>query len=286
MHQESKRIQKFKGELIKDLPFFPNDKKTKKELEVQHLDELLFNYIHWAIRRPPPRPRRVIIAPEVTNDVRWKILSASIKAFLKKVSNGDDLTPHLSKTTRKGYTPPNRIAAGDAGKWDDKDFLLNTRGFHHFHLGQSIGSNDMVERTDDVLFAFVDRNVFHAVGIFDHNVFEAPDQNRNSCERERMWQIHEKHVTKGMKPGTVYMANPITLSGHPVFIHNLKRRYAQAIYDIDPQLDDKAYVSDLYQKANMKMVKEGKLEWCLMRMDLGLYNKDANCFFRLMEWPF
>ena len=28
----------------------------------------------------------------------------------------------------------------------------------------------------------------------------------------------------------------------------------------------------------MKMVKEGKLEWCLMRMDLGLYNKDVDVF--------
>ncbi len=43
--EESKRIQKFKSEIIKDLPFFPNTKEVKEELEAQSLNGIIIYYI-------------------------------------------------------------------------------------------------------------------------------------------------------------------------------------------------------------------------------------------------
>jgi hypothetical protein len=284
--KESNRIQKFKSEVIKDLPFFPNTKEVKEELEAQSLNALLFNYIHWSLRKPPPRPRQAIIAAEVVSDTRWQAVSDDISVFLEKVKAGEDLSPYLSKTIQRGYTPIERIKNGDAESWDDKDFLLNTKGFHHFHLGQSIENDGMATRTKDVLFAFVTREQFHAVGIFDHSVFENDVSGSMSEERKRMWRIHEAHVTQGMKPGAVYISNPITTSGHPLLVHSIKNLYAEAIYQIDPKIDDNDWVHKLFEDAQISLPKKTKLEWSLMRMDLGLYNKETDCFFRIKDWPF
>tara|TARA_Y100001001_G_C7943767_1_gene286571 strand:- start:195 stop:1058 length:864 start_codon:yes stop_codon:yes gene_type:complete len=283
---ESKRIQKFKAEIIKDLPFFPNTREVKQELESQSLNALLFNYIHWALRKPPPRPRDTIIGAEVVSDHRWQSLSGDIQNFLQKVKAGEDLAPYLSKTVSRGYTSINRVKSGDADRWDDKDFLLNTKGFHHFHLGQSIESDGMAARTNDVLFAFVTRDTFHAVAIFDHSVFDFTDNEDLSAERARMWKIHERHVTQGMAPGTVYVSNPITTSGHPLFVHDIKNKYAEAIYQLDPKLNDDKWIQKLYEDCKISVPKKTKLEWSLMRMDLGLYNKEADCFFKIKDWPF
>lgn len=285
VHKESKRIQKLKSEIIKDLPFFPNTKEVKEELESQSLNALLFNYIHWSLRKPPPRSRQTIIAAKVVSDPRWQSLSGDISVFLEKVKRGEDLSPYLSKTIQRGYTPIERIKNGDAEGWDDKDFLLNTKGFHRFHLGQSIESDGMATRTKDVLFAFVTREKFHAVGIFDHSVFESDGSGSMSEERKRMWRIHEAHVTQGMKPGSVYISNPITTSGHPLIIHSIKNFYAEAIYQIDPKIDDNDWVHKLFEDANISLPKKTKLDWSLMNMDLGLYSKEADCFFRIRDWP-
>lgn len=44
--EESKKIKNLKSQLIKELPFFPNTKETREELESQDLNDLLINYIH------------------------------------------------------------------------------------------------------------------------------------------------------------------------------------------------------------------------------------------------
>ena len=164
----SGRIKKLKDNLIKELPFFPNDKETLEELKNQDINNVLLHYIHWKTRLVPARVRKVQIAPDVTADRRWRNLKENINSLLKKVRNGEDLTPYLSKRAHKnGYTPRQRIVDGEADSWDDKDQILNTKGFHHFHLDMELETSGLSKRTDDVLFAHVTRDSFHAVGIFD-----------------------------------------------------------------------------------------------------------------------
>ncbi len=281
--EESRKIRQLKEKLINELPFFPNEKSIRTELENLSLNGVLIAYLHWKTRIVPPRRRKVNISPEVTSDKRWKELKSGIHGLLDKVRKGEDLYPHLSLRAHKyGYTPVERIRNGEVDSWEDKDHLLNTKGFHHFHLSMNIQSTGLGVRTNSVLFAFVSRDQFHAVGIFDHSVFDKPDiLNGMSEERERMWALHEKHTTFGMKPGTVYMNNPITSSGHPVNIIMLADRYAAIIREYDQKAEERNFANELYAQSPSSPPERYKFDWGIQGLDLVLFDKKNRVTFNI-----
>ena len=93
---KSKRIKSFRLSIAKQVPKFPNDKETLNGLEWKSLPTLLLHYTNWAIRYVAPRPRTVHVETAVRHDPRWESLSTAITAFLSKVEDAKDLTPHLS----------------------------------------------------------------------------------------------------------------------------------------------------------------------------------------------
>jgi len=283
--EESKRIKRLKNNLIKELPFFPNDKVTLDELESQDIGGVLIHYLHWKTRHVPKRERRVQLSPDVTSDKRWKSLKENINELFDKVRNGEDLIPHLStKAHKNGYTPRQRIIDGDADSWDDKDQILNTKGFHHFHLDMSMESSGRSKRTDNVLFAFVTRETFLAAGIFDHSVFDSSIVNGAlTQEQDRMWKIHQKHATLGMEPGSSYMSNIIMSSGHPMYLIQMADRYADTIENTDSKLDDRVFVNDIYDQGKLPRPDKYKLEWHIEDLDLGIYDKKNGVFFNAIQ---
>lgn len=279
----SKRIQRLKSKLIKELPFFPNNKETLSELESQGINGILVHYLHWQMRLVYPRPRKVQIAPEVTSDKRWKALKPDIQALLEMIREGANVSPCLSKKAHTySYTPINRIDEGKAGKWDDKDFILNTKGLYHFHLSMDIESSGLSKRTNDVLLAYVYRNDFHAIGIFDHSIFEPASADKGmSTESERMWKLHDKHTSMGMEPDTVYVDHPITSSGHPLHIMETGSYYARIIHNIDERLDDRSYVNQLYALTSFDPPEKFSFEWAIEAHDLCIIDKKTQAKFIL-----
>ncbi|MEW4553648.1 hypothetical protein AB1K37_17890, partial [Vibrio cholerae] len=69
---ESKSKIKFKKNLIKQLPFFPDDKNTLQLLNDQSLSEVVLHYLHWQTRQVPARVRKVHIYAELTSDKRYR----------------------------------------------------------------------------------------------------------------------------------------------------------------------------------------------------------------------
>ncbi len=277
---ESKSKIKFKNELIKNLPFFPDDKNTLTELKSYNLDKVLFYFLHWATRQIPRRERRVHRYTELTSDKRYKSYKEQINLLLNKVRNGEDLTPYLSlRAHKKGYTPRYRILNGDAKSWEDKDQILNTKGFHHFHLNMTVQNTGLSLRTNEVLFAKVTRDSFHAVALFDHSVFDQLSDSELTDERSRMWDIYDKYITFGMAPDTGYMSNPITTSGHPLAIKLMARDYAHIINEHDGKLTDRQFINDLYGQSEKPSPSRFKLEWYIHGLDLCILDKKNNVNF-------
>lgn len=284
---ESKRIRQFRLELCKQIPKFPNDRETLNVLEGKSLGSLLVAYANWTYRLVSPRPRSISIEPALTADRRWKRLAADTKILLRKAGDGDNLNAHLSlRATRNGFTPKSSETAPTTDKWEDKDFVLNVMGYHHFHLSQSIEPAGHTKRTDDVLFAQITRTTFTAIGFFDHSVFDPTDpaSHTMTAERDRLWRLTEERKNRGRPPG-VYIDHLITTSGHSLHHTNLAANFSRLIHSIDPKLDDLTLRSEVFPKTPHEVVKAMKLMWRLNYLDLGLFDKTTSTFFILQPGP-
>ena len=285
---ESKRIKQFRLSIAKSIPKFPNDRETISVLEEKPLGSLLIDYVNWAFRLIPPRPRTVTIEPTLTADSRWKALAADTKALLERVRHGGDLNPNLSlRAFRNGFTPASSNTAPSTDKWEDKDFFLNTMGFHHLHLSQVIEAAGHAKRTDKVLFAQITRKGFSAIGFFDHSVFDSTDQTSQimTAERERLWRIFEQRNSAGMQLGQVYITTPIATSGHSLHYTRLAIDYARIIHTIDHKLDDLSSRSEVFNSVSHETVKAMKLRWHLNYLDIGLLDKTTSTFYVLRYGP-
>ena len=276
----SKRIISLKNELIKTIPKSPNTKETKLSLEQKSISHIIIIYLNWLSRLISIRNRKVIIEPDVTSDERWKKCKDGINHLLTKVRKGEDLIPHLStKIASKGFVYQENH---DYNRWNDKDFILNVMGFHHFHLGTKLNDNGFVDRSDEVLFAQVSRDTFRAIAIFNHSVFEDDNGEGISEEKSRLWAIYDKTTFGGLPPGSVAVGNLITCSGHSLHIIGLMQQYIHILNEIDPKLDDRNYVRSLFANAELALGKKN-VKWMINVDGIGLYNNETNSFLILWE---
>lgn len=268
---ESRRIRRFKAELIKHVPRFPNNKASKLALQGMQLTDLLIVYMSWRLRHVAQRPRKVVGANTLWSDRRSVAMRPNIEAFFEAVERGDDLTPYLSlRAVQKGYAP------ADPGKtsttWEDKDFVLNVFGLHHFHLGLAMVNGHM-GRTNEVLFARVTRGTLEPVGLFDHDVFEMESPTM-TAERQRLWTLGEDYV--GGFGG-------ITGAGTPVAVTRAAQDTVRIICELDPKLDDRAWIMETFEPDGPP--SSIKPEWWFRHLDLGIMDTRHWVFCKLRDGP-
>jgi hypothetical protein len=283
-HIESKRIKQFRLEIAKNIPKFPNNRQTLSILEGKSLPSLLVDHINWAYRLIPQRPRKIKIEPTLTADTRWKVFAVETKKLLKRASQGENLNSHLSlRAFRNGFTPASSLISPSTDKWEDKDFLLNIMGYHHFHLSHEIEKTGHTRRTDVVLFAQVTRSEFIAIALFDHSVFEhtAGATIPMTKERERLWALYDKRNSIGREPGKAYISNLVTTSGHSYHHKRLAYDLSHIIYTIDNKLESLSTRHEIFNDLSNETVKAMKLSWQLRFLDLGLLDKTTSIFYIL-----
>lgn len=280
--QESKRIKQFRLSIANSIPKFPNNKDTLALLESKSIGSLLIDYINWASRLIQPRPRKITIEPTLTSDHRWKTFAPNIEALFEKVRAGENLNPYLSlRAFNNGFTPASSSTEPSTDRWEDKDLILNTMGYHHLHLSQVIEKSGYAKRTNEVLFAQITNDHFSAIGLFDHSVFERADQATKtmSTERERLWKIFDKRNSLGRKAGEFYISSPIATSGHSLHHTTLAMDFARIIHLVDQKLDDLSSRSELFKDLPHEVVKAMKLSWHLDYLNLGLIDKVTSNFY-------
>lgn len=284
----SRRVQKFRRDLVGAIPRIPNNRTSLQALQSKNLADLLIVYLCWRLRNVAVRPRTVTGFSALKKDQRAHILTRNISDFVKAVEAGMDLSPYLShKARNQGYVMASDPQLTDATTWEDKDFVLNTMGLHHFHLGLQKQASGFVARTNEVLVAFVTRDTFEILGLFDHSVFDWSVNQGLTPERERLWTIRDEYRSMGEQPGAVFLDGygglGITTAGTPTMISVKAMRHAGLIRDIDPKLDDFEYVETLF--AGHTVPERLKLEWHYNDMDFGLLNKPSGHFIVLMRGP-
>ena len=169
----SKRFNKFRNNLIQTLPRSPNNKASLETLQsIDHTD-LLIIYMCWRFRHVAVRPRKVVGLSVLEADSRANALKPNLEAFIEAVEAGMDLAPYISdRAHRYGYVMASESNVMNSATRKDNDLLLNVTGFHHFHLGLDMLNNGLATRTKEVLLAYVTRDTFNVIGLFDHSVFK------------------------------------------------------------------------------------------------------------------
>ena len=97
------------------------------------------------------RPRIVQRAKEFRCPPEHRLALNSVE---RKVTAGEDLTPHLSRGIRD---------------LEYNDHLLNHWGIHHLHLGTRVGGDGFVERTEPLLFVRFDDEHAYLLGVLPHD---------------------------------------------------------------------------------------------------------------------
>lgn len=279
--EDSKRVKALRRELIAAIPRFPNDRASLEAMKSKTLTNLLIAYIGWRLRYVATRPRKVTARSALAGDPHAIALQSNIDAFVKVVEAGDDLTPYLSlKPHSRGYTPA-------ANTWDDKDFLLNVMGLHHFHLGLTMETAGHMARTDEVLFASVTRDTFEILGLFDHAAFEHEDDGTMTAERVKLWTAYQAREAAGALPGQLMIGGygnlGITLSGQPMAVTLAAQRHVAIIREIEPKLDDPDYCKTLYEEGAAPT--KPKLKWHYHHLDFGLLDEPAAFFGNFQKGP-
>lgn len=275
--QESPRVRAFRSGLAKEIPKFPNNRMSLQVLEKKSLCAILIDYMNWKIRYVAPRPRKVVVESAASSDQRWPLLVDDISNFLSKVERGDDLTPHLSLDPHtRGYTPASSGAKPNVDRWADKDMLLNTFGYHHFHPSSTMEPQGFATRRNLLLFACVTRDTFTVVALFDHSVFERTHEGRPlTAECERLWSIVDERAARYAPANSVVVYSPIASSGHSARLVYQSIDYARVITEIDLRVDDLAYTSSLAVGSGFTLPSKQKWVWHLNHLDLGLLEKNS-----------
>jgi hypothetical protein len=274
---ESKRIKELKRTIAKEIPKFPNTRKTLQILENKPLGDLLIAYFNWAFRYIPPRRRRVIIKNTASSDPRWEKHQLSIMSLLQKAQNGENLNPYLSeKVYKRAFTPAPKGVIADYDKWADKDFILNAYSYHHLHLD---ALKESQSRSDDMIFVYVTREELQVIGIFNHNVFKPTTISGNITEeRDRFLRIVESRNVQNSGGVSFNVEQLITTSGHKTLLNLEAMKCAKIIISTDHKLDFPEYVDSIYESSSMPKPVNYKVRWHFNYLDLGLLLGDQPYF--------
>ena len=284
----SKRVRAFRKKLIRQIPRRPNDRTSLRSLESKTHTDLFIIYMCWRIRHVAIRPRTVVDLSVLEGDSRAGALAPKIKALVANVEAGSDLGPYLSlKAHSHGYVMAHDPSMTNTSSWEDKDFLLNVMGLHHFHVGLKKEERGHVVRTKEVLFAYVSRDAFQVLGLFDHKVFDYTVDDRMTPERARLWSIYNAFQAAQATPGEIVVGGiggmGITTAGTPTVLTWTAIRQAEIIRQLEPKLDDIDFVRTLY--GEHQFPKKVKLSWHFNHLDFGLVNEPSEEFLKLLPGP-
>ena len=253
-------------DLIKEMPKRPNTKESCQAMQRQETVSIFVIYFTWKARLVMTRRRKFQWWPPGLDELRLMEVMRGLERFIEKVERGEDLNSHLSELVRSnGFVmrPPKDGNVSQVRE-DDKDMILTKLGFHHFHVGIPDAENPK-GRSKYIVFAEVTDDHFTVVSLCDHKAFD-----RKTPEFEKFYAVCKAYIEQNMRPGTLYITNPVTVSGHSDDLMDHAIYCLNKIRQIDDKIDDVAFVQGLFESHSLLPPKKLKLKWHFEHLDLCL----------------
>lgn len=171
----SPRLEQLRSGLVQRIPC--ETRAARQELKSKQLTDVLITYLTWQARLIRPRPRDVVIWPEVVNSLHYALYEGPIADIQRELETGQDVNDRLSELANKrtySGSPPRPASMSQEqwlkDFWRDKDRARVTLDAHHLHMGQR-NPQGKVGRTGHLLFVGImtDTAVFLTIG--DHKSF-------------------------------------------------------------------------------------------------------------------
>lgn len=173
----SLRLAELKARLVANIPV--RNQAATANLATKSFGEAIIRYLAWQARLIRPRPRQVVIWPEVTSSAHYPSYAADIAAIETGFRDGDDMNPYLSNQVRTyayaaDLPPPSTPLTNDEWvkrAWRGKDRMRVTVDSHHLHLGAKL-SDGTVARSGELLFVGITPDTAFFLTIGDHESFD------------------------------------------------------------------------------------------------------------------
>ncbi|MDT0140220.1 hypothetical protein [Acidovorax sp. PRC11] len=192
---ERPSIVRLKNTLVGKIPYTPNSAESKIFLLGHDIGDLLHIYHFWRQRFLHPVVRRYHAPRSVRNDPLYVCNKAKINALRHKIEVGEDLSAYLSRRAHnnaldiRGYRESKSFNSS-------RDQMLICEGFYHLHLAP------LPDRTNEVLVARVDVEVFEVVGVFTHELFLNDQVNLKYTKYN---QAVDRYLARRMPEGGFYV---------------------------------------------------------------------------------
>ena len=146
-------------------------------------EDIAINYFNLKKRFVEATPRKIFTSKEFSCPDELK---EGLELVKKKIKNGDNISPHLSKKITN---------------LDFNDQILNDWGIHHLHLGTKIYKKGFVNRTNKILFVKFDKESAYLIDVKTHNSWEEQEIvriiHKNWPELIKEYQVQGMNMKKG-----------------------------------------------------------------------------------------
>lgn len=239
--QMSTRIQDLRDNLVSRMPIQKAADEAK--LSDEYITTVLIQYMTWQARLIRPRPRTVVVWPEVYSSAYYPAHQADIARLKRELEMGDDVNAALSNQVRSN------VYAGDLPQktstmseqewvkklWRGKDRIRVLVGAHHLHLGAR-QADGTVARTGPLLFVGVTHDDVFFLTIGDHDSFD------DGSVTKLMWDKFEAKIATDGGGIHLPLSGGVTMGGTKVVDTFAAINIVKKLEHIDKQLDEQGAV--------------------------------------------
>jgi hypothetical protein len=232
------RIQDLRANLVGRMPIQKEADRTK--LAGEYITTVLIQYMTWQARLIRPRPRSVVIWPDVVSSPYFRAHQTAIERLQAEFEAGSDVNAALSSRVHSN------VYAGDLPRkteamtqqewikkaWRGKDRMRVLIDVHHLHLG-SRRPDGTVERTGPLLFNGITRDDAFFITIGDHDSFD------DGSISKIIWDKFDAQVAAS--GGSVYLpSGGVTTAGTKITDTLAAIKVVKVLEEVDRQLEAQA----------------------------------------------